>query len=161
MQAGVDGQRVFAGRPVEEASAAVEVFTAFGVHLAHQDLHQVAEVLLLLFQVIQVAAVHVVVAVDQHPPQRIGAHAVHPARQRGFVAGEVQAARKRLVVAEYGQRGTHFGMQVAEPYQAVALRGLYEIFLQVQVQRVGAGRPDAVHARIVRTERAEVRDVAV
>ena len=46
-------------------------------------------------------------------------------------------------------------------YEPVALRSLDQILLQVQMQRVGSGHPDAVHARIARAERAQVGNVAI
>ena len=100
------------------------------------------------------------VLLDEHPPHRVGADAVHPLGGRRDVADEVEAARHDLVEAEDGVDRADLRVHVAEPDEAVALDAVPEVFLHVEVHGVGAGLPDAVEAFVVAPERADVGQVA-
>ena len=52
-------------------------------------------------------------------------------------------------------------MGVAHPHQAVSLDAVPQVVLHVEVGGVGARHPDAVQARVARTERAQVGQVAI
>ena len=98
---------------------------------------------------------------DEHPPHRIAADAVHPLGWRSDVANQIQAARHDLIEAEDRVDRSHFGMHVAEPHQAVAFDPIPEIFLHVQMHGISADLPDAIEPIVVAPEGANMRNVRI
>ena len=92
------------------------------------------------------------VLLDEHPPHRVGADAVHPLGQGGLSADEVEAGGDEVEVAPDGRDGAGFRVHVADPDQAVALDAIPEIVLHVEVDGVGADLPDVVEPLIIAFE---------
>ena len=110
----MDGLFVFRGRPVEE-TAAGEFFAAVLADELGHAWEEDFQVVALLAQVVEIAVEPVPVLMEEDPPQRVGADAVHPIGGRGVVADEVEAFRDDLVVAEDRADHGDFRVHVAEP----------------------------------------------
>ena len=98
---------------------------------------------------------------NEQPPDGIGTDSVHPVGHGSGIANQVQTLGDDFIVSEHGVYRHEFGMQVANPYQAVALHTVPNIFLHIEVYGIGSRHPNVVQALVVRLERTEVRDVAI
>ena len=146
--------------PVQQALAALQVL-AVAVHLRRQHPQQGTHIFLLFTEIVQIALVHIQVAVDNDPPHRVGRDPVHPPGQRRIVAHVVEAPAHDLIAAEHALDGHHLGVHVPEPYQAVAFHPVPEVLLHIEVDGIGPRLPDAVQPFIIAAERPQIRDVAV
>jgi len=160
LEAGMDGLFVLARGPVEETHLR-QRFGAVRPDVAGKGAQEAGQVRLLLAEIVQVAGLAVPIPLDEDPPQGVGTDAVHPFGQRGVVADEVEAGVDDAHGAEDGADGAGFGVHVADPDQAVALDAVPDIVLQVEIDGVGAGVPDAVEAFIIATKTAQPRQAAV
>ena len=128
---------------------------------AGRHIEQRIHIRLLLAQVVEVSGIHIIIVMDQSPPERIGANTVHPTRQRRLVAGLVERLFHHLVVAENRQHRTELRMCIAHPNEPVALDPVPQVVLHIEVYGISSRHPNAVEARIARAERAQVRNIPV
>ena len=155
----MDGGFIFKSRPVEKTHA-IEFFSAIGVDVGAEAFQQSGEVGLLLFEVIEVAMMLIPFFMDEDPPHRVGANAVHPCGHRRDIARHVEAGGHHGIVAKDAVDHANLGMHVAEPDESVALDAIPEKFLHVEVHGVGTRLPDFVEALIGALEGADVGNVA-
>ena len=161
MQSGIDSLPVATGRPVEEAARTGHVLMPLPIDHAGRHIEQRIHIRLLLAQVVEVSGIHIIIVMDQSPPERIGANTVHPTRQRRLVAGLVERLFHHLVVAENRQHRTELRMCIAHPNEPVALDPVPQVILHIEVYGISSRHPNAVEARITRAERAQVRNIPV
>ncbi len=113
---------------------------------------QRCEIAFLRLQVFPVAVVHPHFLVDEHPPHRVAADAIHPLCHWGHVAREVERAGHDIVETEHGVDGADLGMHISDPHKAVPLDAVPEILLHIEVDCVSANLPDAIQAFVVAAE---------
>ena len=77
---GIDGYRIFTGRPIEETTSSVELLHAVFTDFRDQKAKQTGQIIPLLLQVSQITLLVRPVTLDQHPPDGVTAHPIHPPR---------------------------------------------------------------------------------
>ena len=137
------------------------MFVSFLVYVAAHQLQQPFHIRLSRLEIVAVAPVQVKVALTEQPPQRVGAYAVHPRRQRGIGLRKVERPLHGVVMSENRQYGHQFRVQIAHPYEAVALDSVPNILLHTLLNGIGAGVPDVDEHRVVAHKRAQPRRVLI
>ena len=157
LQAGVNHVRPVVGRPVDEASVGIGL--AVILNILHYRMQELRHVFLLLLQVGLVSIPLIQVMLQDNPPKRIGADAVHPVRRGGLVPHIVQAPTDDLLVAEDRIHGNHLRMHVADPDQPVTLDAVPQVVLHAQMHGIGPRLPDLVQTLVITFERTQIRKV--
>ncbi len=154
----VRSRLVPAGRPVEELPG--HLLASCLVHQEHQLLRQSRKVFPLLFEIGFVAGVQIPVMIDDHPPQRVARHVVHPPGYRRVRFQEIERLRNHILTAEEIQNRQHLCVHIAHPHKAVALDAVPQAALHAQMRGSRCGFKDAVHKRVVAFKASQLRELS-
>ena len=152
LQTGVDHVRLVVGGPVDEAAVGIGFLVI--LYILHHRMQERRHVLLLFLQVGFVSIPLIQMVLQDDPPERIGADAVHPVRGGRLVPNIVQALADDLLVAEHRIHGDDLGMHVPDPDQPVTLDAVPQVVLHAQMHGIGPRLPDLVQALVAALERA-------